>query len=88
MQRLIEACDSQRKEKVQVRVLTVKEVEFLEFCLSDERRTRSHKTARLVAKGGLSMPLVARVWGVTSPPWGLAFTRVCHLAGRAAEDLN
>ena len=53
-----------------------------------ECRTRSHKTARLVAKGGLSMPLVAPVWGVTSPPWGLAFVKVLQLAGRAADHLD
>lgn len=136
VQRLIEVCDSRRKEKTQARVLTVKEVEFLELCLSNECldltdrvacgcmlfclfsrsrwsdirkiygfmsdivekdgrisgylecRTRSHKTARLVAKGGLSKPLVAPVWGVTSPPWGLSFTRVCRLAGRPIESLD
>ena len=132
----IESSDCLRKEKVQARVLTVKEVEHLEIFLSDERmditdrtacgamlfclysrsrwsdirrvynfvtdiaeregkisgyvecRTRSHKTARLVAKGGLSMPLVAPVWGVTSPPWGLAFVKVLQLAGRAADCLD
>ena len=135
--RIIESSDCLRKEKVQARVLTVKEVEHLEIFLSDERmditdrtacgamlfclysrssrwsdirrvynfvtdmaeregkisgyvecRTRSHKTARLVAKGGLSMPLVAPVWGVTSPPWGLAFVKVLQLAGRAADCLD
>lgn len=53
-----------------------------------ECRTRSHKTARLVAKGGLSMPLVAPVWGVKTPPWGLIFLKVCQLAGRRPEDLD
>ena len=53
-----------------------------------ECRTRSHKTARQVAKGGLSMPLVAPVWGVTSPPWGLAFSKVCKLALRDLEGLD
>ena len=104
VRRMLEVSDSIRKEKIQARVLTVKEVEFLETFLSNERmdikdrfacgcmlfclysrsrwsdirkvysfnsdvnekdgkisgylecRTRSHKTARLVAKGGLSMP--------------------------------
>lgn len=104
--RIIETSDALRREKNQARVLTVKEVEFLELCLSDERmdlmdrvacvcmlfclysrsrwsdirkvygfcsditerdgkisgylecRTRSHKTTRLVARGGLAMPLV------------------------------
>lgn len=136
VQRLLEVSDSTRKEKVQARVLTVKEVEFLETFLSNERmdikdrfacgcmlfclysrsrwsdirkvysftsdvnekdgkisgylecRTRSHKTARLVAKGGLSMPLVAPVWGVTSPPWGLEFLKVCLLASRPLESLD
>ena len=136
VKRLIEKQDSLRKEKVQARVLTVQEVEFLETYLSDERadltdrvacgcmlfclyrrsrwsdirkiynfvtdiaeddgkisgylecRTRSHKTARLVAKGGISMPLVAPVWGITSPPWGLAFLKVCKLAQRDIEQLD
>ena len=39
-----------------------------------ECRTRSHKTARLVSRSGMAMPLVAPVWGVTSPPWGMSFT--------------
>eukprot|EP00435_Cladocopium_sp_Y103_P073992 s288_g46.t1 len=47
---------------------------YLEF------RTRSHKTSRLVAKQGLAMPLVAPVWGLLSPPWGLTFARVASLA--------
>ena len=136
VRRLIEKQDLIRKEKVQARVLTVQEVEFLELFLSDERaditdrvacgcmlfclysrsrwsdirkiynfvsdvsedegkisgylecRTRSHKTARLVAKGGISMPLVAPVWGVTSPPWGLSFLKVCKLAGRDVCQLD
>ena len=50
--------------------------------------TRSHKTSRLVAKGGLAMPLVAPVWGVTSPPWGLMFLKVARLAGRQLENFD
>ena len=136
VRRLIEKQDSMRKEKVQARVLTVQEVEFLEIFLSDERaditdrvacgcmlfclysrsrwsdirkiynfvsditedegkisgylecRTRSHKTARLVAKGGISMPLVAPVWGITLPPWGLSFLKVCKLAHRDVCQLD
>ena len=136
VRRLIEMQDSIRKEKVQARVLTVQEVEFLEMLISDERaditdrvacgcmlfclysrsrwsdirkiynfvsdvtedegkisgylecRTRSHKTARLVAKGGISMPLVAPVWGITSPPWGLSFLKVCKLAHRDVCQLD
>ena len=136
VKRLIEKQDSTRKEKVQARVLTVQEVEFLETFLSDERaditdrvacgcmlfclysrsrwsdirkiynfvsdiaeddgkisgylecRTRSHKTARLVAKGGISMPLAAPVWGITSPPWGLSFLKVCKLAQRDIDQLD
>ena len=53
-----------------------------------ECRTRSHKTARLVAKGGISMPLVAPVWGITSPPWGLSFLKVCKLAQRDIDQLD
>ena len=136
VRRLIEMQDSNRKEKVQARVLTVQEVEFLEMFISDERaditdrvacgcmlfclysrsrwsdirkiynfvsditedegkisgylecRTRSHKTARLVAKGGISMPLVAPVCGVTSPSWGLSFLKVCKLAHRDVCQLD
>eukprot|EP00435_Cladocopium_sp_Y103_P074032 s203_g46.t1 len=46
-----------------------------------EFRTRSHKTARLVSRQGIAMPLVAPVWGLLSPPWGLNFIRVAELAG-------
>ena len=53
-----------------------------------ECKTRSHKTSRLVAKGGLAMPLVAPVWGVTSPPWGLMFLKVAQLAGRQLENFD
>lgn len=53
-----------------------------------ECKTRSHKTSRLVAKGGLAMPLVAPIWGVTSPPWGLAFLKVAQLANRQLEGLD
>ena len=53
-----------------------------------ECKTRSHKTSRLVAKGGLAMPLVAPTWGVTSPPWGLAFLKVAQLANRQLEGLD
>jgi hypothetical protein len=115
VKRIVETSDSLKPEKSQARVLTVREVEYLEQCLTDERinlvdrvacgcmlfclycrsrwshfrrvygvildvsesdgkiagylecRTRSHKTNRL------AMPLVAPVWGVTSPPWGLSF---------------
>ena len=47
-----------------------------------EYKTRSHKTARLVQKQGLSMPLVAPVWGVGKIPWVLEFVRVSDLADR------
>eukprot|EP00435_Cladocopium_sp_Y103_P014911 s1303_g3.t1 len=54
---------------------------YLEF------RTRSHKTARLVSKQGLAMPLIAPVWGLLSPPWGLTFLRVAQLANIEFEHL-
>lgn len=38
-----------------------------------EFRTRSHKTARLVARRGLAKPLVAPIWGVGERPWALDF---------------
>lgn len=136
VRRLIEVSDAMRPEKNQARVLTVREVEHLEFYLSDERldlfdryasgcmlfclysrsrwsdirkiysfladidekegrisgylecKTRSHKTSRLVAKGGLAMPLVAPIWGVTFPPWGLAFLKVAQLVNRPVESLD
>ena len=47
---------------------------FLEF------RTSTHKTAAQTARHGLPMPLVAPLWGLTSPPWGLAFKRVADEA--------
>ena len=48
---------------------------YLEF------RTRTHKTARTVARQGLSMSLVAPLWGLLTPPWGLTFIKVAQLAG-------
>eukprot|EP00435_Cladocopium_sp_Y103_P071582 s1104_g37.t2 len=54
---------------------------YLEF------RTRSHKTARLVSKQGLAMPLIAPVWGLLSPPWGLTFLRVAQMANIDFEHL-
>ena len=53
-----------------------------------ECKTRSHKTSRLVAKGGLAMPLVAPIWGVTLPPWGLTFLKVAQLADRQLESFD
>ena len=41
-----------------------------------EYKTRSHKTARLVQKQGLSMPLVGPVWGVGNTPWVLEFIKL------------
>ena len=45
VKRLIEKQDSMRKEKVQARVLTVQEVEFLEMFLSDERADLTDRVA-------------------------------------------
>ena len=53
-----------------------------------ECRTRSHKTARLVSQSGAAMPLVAPVWGVTSPPWGLSFSRLLAATGRPLETIE
>ena len=44
-------------------------------------RTRSHKTARLVAKKGVALPLVAPIWGLTTPPWALELVKVSTQAG-------
>ena len=46
-----------------------------------ELRTRNHKTARLVARKGVALPLVAPVWGLCSPPWALTFVKVAQLVG-------
>ena len=53
-----------------------------------EYRTRSHKTARLVQKQGLSMPLVASVWGVGKTPWVLEFIKVSKLADKPWDTLR
>ena len=53
-----------------------------------EYKTRNHKTARLVQKQGLSMPLVAPVWGVGKTPWVLEFVKVAKLADRPLEHLD
>ena len=53
-----------------------------------EYKTRSHKTARLVQKQGLSMPLVAPVWAVGKTPWVLQFVKVARLADRPLEHLD
>lgn len=54
-----------------------------------ECKTRSHKTSRLVARGGRAMPLVAPIWGVTSPLWGLTFMKFAQLAdNRQLESLD
>ena len=53
-----------------------------------EYKTRSHKTARLVQKQGLSMPLVVHVWGVGKTPWVLEFVKVAKLADRPLEHLD
>ena len=43
--------------------------------------TRSHKTSRIVASRGLTMPLVAPVWGIGEKPWGISFIKVAKEAG-------
>ena len=53
-----------------------------------EYKTRSHKTARLVQKQGLSMPLVAPVWEVGKTPWVLECVKVGRLADRPLEHLD
>ena len=42
--------------------------------------TFSHKTAAQVAKHGLPLPLVAPIWGMESPPWGLSWKAVADEA--------
>ena len=53
-----------------------------------ECRTRSHKTARLVSRGGVAMPLVAPVWGVSSTPWGISLFRLFEMAHRPLQQLD
>ncbi len=53
-----------------------------------EYKTRSHKTARLVQKQGLSMPLVAPAWGVGNTPWAIEFAKVAKLANRPLDSLH
>ena len=136
VKRIVEVSDEMKPEKKQARVLTVREVEFLETCLADERldrtdrvacgcmlfclysrsrwsdlrkiygfvtdvrgvsghisgylecRTRSHKTSRQIAKSGLAMPLVAPLWGLLTPPWGLGFVKLCEVAQRPLSLLD
>lgn len=42
--------------------------------------TYNHKTAAQVARHGLPLPLVAPVWGLDSPPWGLSWKTVAEEA--------
>ncbi len=53
-----------------------------------EYKTRSQKSARLVQKQGLSMPLVSPVWEVGTPPWALEFVKVARLADRRLDSLH
>ena len=53
-----------------------------------EYKTRSRKTARLAQKQGLSMPLVAPVWGVEKTPWVLEFIKVSKLVDRPLDTLH
>ena len=53
-----------------------------------EYKTRSHKTARLVQKQGLSMPLVAPVWGVSKTPCVLEFVKVSKRGDRPLDALH
>ena len=127
----MEVSDESKPEKRQARVLAVREVEYLEMCLADERLdrtdrmacgcmlfclhsrsrwsdlrkvygfvmdvrevnghisgTRSHKTSRQIAKAGWAMPLVAPVWGLLTPPWGLGFVRLCEVVQRPLSQLD
>jgi hypothetical protein len=42
--------------------------------------TFSHKTAAQVARHGLPLPLVAPIWGLDAPPWGLTWKNVAQEA--------
>ena len=53
-----------------------------------EYKTRSHKTARLVQRQGLSMPLVAPAWGVGNTPWAFEFAKVAKLANRPLDSIH
>ena len=53
-----------------------------------EYRTRSHKTARLVQRQRLFMPLVAPAWGVGNTPWAIEFAKVAKLVNRPLDSLH
>ena len=53
-----------------------------------EYKTRSHKTARLVQRQGLSMPLVAPAWGVGNTPSPIEFAKVAKLANRPLDSIH
>ena len=53
-----------------------------------EYKTRSHKTARLVQKQGLPMPLVAPAWRIGKTPLALEFLKVAELGDRPLETLQ
>jgi len=65
-----------------VDIVDGKSVGFVEF------RTFSHKTASQVAKHGLPMPLVAPIWGLTAPPWGIAWKVVADEANLSFGDFS
>ena len=43
--------------------------------------TFNHKTASQVARHGLPLPLVAPIWGLEAPAWGLMWKKVAREAG-------
>ena len=53
-----------------------------------EYKTRSHKTARLVQRQGLSMPLVAPAWGVGNTPWAIEFAKVAKLPNSPLDSIH
>ena len=63
-------------------VKTIKITGYLEY------KTRSHKTARLVQKQGLSMPLVPPVWGAGKTSWVVEFIKASKLAERPLDALH
>eukprot|EP00435_Cladocopium_sp_Y103_P019029 s203_g4.t1 len=48
----------------------------------------THKTAAQVARHGLPLPLVAPIWGLTSPAWGLEWKRIAQEAESSLDQKN
>ena len=57
-----------------------KTIGYLEFS------TFSHKTAAQVARHGLPLPLVAPIWGLTSPCWAVEWAKIAQEVGMNFDE--